>query len=77
MTKAASVLLGLLKSSLGYEYSGVEMRLLSCADWNRLVDLAFDNGVAALVVDGLGFAHDNDDDNDNSLELSVESNRSN
>lgn len=61
MTRAASVLLGLLKSSLGYEYSGAEMRLLSCEDWNRLVDLAFDNGVAALAVDGLqrGFANDN------------------
>ena len=69
MTRAASVLLGLLKSSLGYGYSGEEMRSLSCADWNRVVDLAFDNGVAALAVDGLQKLYESNPE----LELEIDS----
>lgn len=69
MTRAASVLLGLLKSSLGYGYSGEDMRSLSCADWNRVVDLAFDNGVAALAVDGLQRLYESNPE----LELEIDS----
>lgn len=50
-----------------------EVSLPASVDWQEVIDLSFDQGVAAIAVDGLGFAHDNDDDNDNGLELRDES----
>lgn len=41
------------------------------ADWKSLIDLSFDQGVAAIAVDGLqrslerGFAHENENENEN------------
>ncbi len=63
---SSSILLHLLRAALGNEAVGA---LPSDIDWQEVIDLSFEQGVAALSVDGLGFAHDNDDDNDNGLEL--------
>lgn len=52
MNKPAAVLLGLLRLSLGNECSGEDMSALTSSEWKRLVDMAFDGGVAALAVDG-------------------------
>lgn len=69
MTRAASVLLGLLKSSLGYGYSGEEIGSLTSDEWNRLVDIAFEGGVAALAVDGLQKLYESNPE----LELEIDS----
>lgn len=50
-----------------------EVSLPASVDWQEVIDLSFDQGVAAIAVDGLGFAHDNDNDDDNGLELRDES----
>lgn len=77
MDKSSLALLGLLRSSLGCGGCNGDVASLTGSDWSRLVDVAFDGGVAALAVDGLqrGLAHDNDDDNDNKegLELVLDS----
>lgn len=77
MDNSSSALLGLLRSSLGCGGCDGEVLSLSNSDWSRLVDIAFEGGVAAFAVDGLqkGIAHDNDDDNDNQerLDFSLDS----
>lgn len=50
MTDSANILFQLLRAALGDE---TEVSLPSDVDWQRVVDMAFDQGVAALVVDGL------------------------
>lgn len=54
MDKSSSALFGLLRSSLGCGgCAGEDIGALTYAEWNRLVDIAFEGGVAALAVDGL------------------------
>ena len=67
MIKNSSHIFYLLRQSLGTSSEKIDLSALNNADWVKLVDIAFEGGVAALAVDGLqrGFAHDNDDDNDN------------
>lgn len=50
MDKSASVLLGLLSSSLGKDYSGEDMGGMSGQDWERLVGVSLEHGVAALTA---------------------------
>ena len=57
---SSTILFHLLRAALGNEAVGA---LPSDIDWQEVIDLSFDQGVAAIAVDGLGFAHDNDDDN--------------
>ena len=71
-TSSSETLLMLLRAALGNEAVGA---LPSDIDWQEVIDLSFDQGVAAITVDGLGYAHDNDDDNDNGLELMEVKNR--
>ena len=60
MNSSSHTLFSLLRAALGNEAVGA---LPSDIDWQEVIDLSFDQGVAAIAVDGLGFAHDNDDDN--------------
>lgn len=80
-TSSSETLLLLLRAALGNEAVGA---LPSDIDWQEVIDLSFDQGgVAAIAVDGLGFAHDNDgstslttssdNDNQDSLELALDS----
>lgn len=55
---SANILFQLLRAALGNEAAVGE--LSSDIDWQEVIDLSFDQGVAAIAVDGLGFAHDND-----------------
>lgn len=56
MSESVEILFKLLRIALGSE----EMcDLPSGINWKEVVDLSFDQGVAAIAVDGLGFAHDN------------------
>lgn len=50
MTDSANILFRLLRAALGDE---TEVSLPDDVDWNEVVDLAFDQGVAAMLVDGL------------------------
>ena len=50
MNKSANILFQLLRAALGGE---TEVSLPDDVDWNEVVDLAFEQGVAALMVDGL------------------------
>ena len=52
-----SFLFSLLRAALGNEAVGA---LPSDINWQEVIDLSFDQGVAAIAVDGLGFAHDKD-----------------
>ena len=52
MDRPSLFLFELLKGSLGCE-SRERVEELSPKEWSRLVDIAFDGGVAALAVDGL------------------------
>ena len=80
MDSSSHTLFSLLRAALGNEAVGA---LPSDIDWQEVIDLSFDQGVAAIAVDGLGFAHDNDgstslttsSDNDNQerLELALDS----
>lgn len=57
MTRAAEALFALIRSALGEgENSSIvsSLRRLSAEDWNKLIDLAFEQGVAAMTVDGFG-----------------------
>ena len=77
------ILFSLLRLSLGTRADEMDLSALTNADWKEVIDLSFDQGVAALSVDGLGCANDNDgstslttsSDNDNqeSLELALDS----
>ena len=78
---SANTLFQLLRLALGNK---AECDLPSDINWQSLIDLSFDQGVAAIAVDGLqrslerGFAHDNDTlryDNDNyeGVEFSLDS----
>lgn len=53
MDNSSLALFGLLRSSLGCGGCDGEVSSLTGIDWSRLVDIAFDGGVAALAVDGL------------------------
>ena len=57
MDSSSHTLFSLLRAALGNEAVGA---LPSDIDWQEVIDLSFDQGVAAIAVDGLGFAHDND-----------------
>ena len=50
MNKSANILFQLLRAALGGE---TEVSLPDDVDWSEVVDLAFEQGVAALMVDGL------------------------
>ena len=69
---SVNTLFQLLRSALGSQSAE---GLPSDIDWKEVIDLSFEQGVAAIAVDGLGFAHDNDDDNLNqeSLEPALDS----
>ena len=72
MTTSAEILFALLRAALGKgaaSCEGAEARLerldfgpVSGEVWKEVIDLSFDQGVAAIAVDGLGFAHDNDNE---------------
>ena len=80
MNKSANILFQLLRAALGDE---TEVSLPADVDWKEVIDLSFDQGVAAIAADGLGFAHDNDGstslttssdtDNQERLELALDS----
>ena len=57
---SVNTLFQLLRSALGNQSAE---GLPADIDWKEVIDLSFEQGVAAIAVDGLGFAHDNDDDN--------------
>lgn len=60
MTSPQLALFHLLRLALGTSSGeSVDLLALSNADWEVLVDLAFDQGVAALIVDGLQKADTN------------------
>ena len=77
---STNTLFQLLRLALGNKE---DCSLSADVNWRNLIDLSFDQGVAAIAVDGLGFAHDNDgstslttsSDNDNQegLELALDS----
>lgn len=50
MNNSENILFRLLRAALGNE---TEVSLPDDVDWNAVVDLAFDQGVAAMMVDGL------------------------
>lgn len=50
MNKSANILFRLLRAALGEE---TEVSLPDDVDWNEVIDLSFDQGVAAIAVDGL------------------------
>ena len=54
------ILFSLLRLSLGTRADEMDFSALTNADWKEVINLSFDQGVAAIAVDGLGFAHDND-----------------
>ena len=58
ISSSAEILFQLLRAALGNEVAVGE--LSSDIDWQEVIDLSFEQGVAAIAVDGLGFAHDND-----------------
>lgn len=77
MSESVEILFKLLRIALGSEE---KHDLPSGINWKEVVDLSFDQGVAAIAVDGLqrslerGFAHDNDTlsyDDDNQERLGV------
>lgn len=51
MDSSANILFKLLRAALGNEVAGGE--LPSDIDWQEVIDLSFDQGVAAVAVDGL------------------------
>lgn len=67
---AAEVLFKLMRIALGKDN---DISLPCDIDWKKVVDLSFDQGVAAIAVDGLGFAHDDDNDNQERLEFELDS----
>ena len=78
MSESAEILLQLLRAALGNEgarLEGLDLGSVSGEVWKEVIDLSFEQGVAAIAVDGLqrGFAHDNDDDNQEGLEFSLDS----
>ena len=48
---SSTILFNLLRVALGNEVAGCE--LPSDIDWQEVIDLSFDQGVAAIAVDGL------------------------
>lgn len=54
MDNSALILLGFLRASLGNEFNGEGVAQLSVQEWQRLVRIAFEHGVAALAMDGFG-----------------------
>ena len=50
MTDSAKILFQLLRAALGGE---TEISLPNDVDWNEVIDISFDQGVAAIAVDGL------------------------
>ena len=50
MESSANILFQLLRAALGDE---TEVSLLDDVDWNRVIDWAFNQGVAAMLVDGM------------------------
>ena len=60
MTSPQQTLLYLLRLALGFPAGeSVDLSALKKADWEALVDLSFDQGVAAMIVDGLQKADTN------------------
>lgn len=55
---SAEILFKLLRLALGCESEGA---LSDTVDWNGVVDLAFEQGVAALMVDGVGLMAEGND----------------
>lgn len=53
MDKSYSALFSLLRSSLCNSLCGKEIALLSVNEWRHLIDLSFEQGIAAIAVDGL------------------------
>lgn len=70
MTKEREVLISLLQIALGSEN---KFSLPETFDWQQVVDLAFDQGVAAIAVDGLQGSLELRGERLGSLELSAES----
>lgn len=50
MNKSANILFRLLRAALGDE---TEVSMPDDVDWNEVIDLSFNQGVAAIAVDGL------------------------
>ena len=53
MIKNSSLIFYLLRQSLGNSSEKIDLSALNNTDWVKLVDIAFEGGVAALAVDGL------------------------
>lgn len=54
MTYSSEILFSLLRHALGSSSEFGNLSALSKQDWKDVIDLAFDQGVAAIAVDGLG-----------------------
>lgn len=63
MRLPSDILLGILRLAFSTRNEALFLSTLKIADWDKVVDLAFEQGVAAVAVDGL----------QRSLELSAES----
>ena len=53
MTEAQDILFYLLQSSLGTIEAKLDWSAITKSDWQSLIDISFDQGVAAIAVDGL------------------------
>ena len=78
ISSSAEILFQLLRAALGNEAAGTRLEGLDLGSvsgevWKEVIDLSFEQGVAAIAVDGLGFANDNDNLNQESLELALDS----
>ena len=76
ISSSAEILFQLLRAALGNEAAGTRLEGLDLGSvsgevWKEVIDLSFEQGVAAIAVDGLGFAHDND--NQERLDFSLDS----
>lgn len=54
MTYSSEILFSLLRHALGSSSEFGNLSALSKQDWKDVIDLVFDQGVAAIAVDGLG-----------------------
>ena len=49
----SDILLSLIRMSLGASAGEMDLSVLTGSDWKEIIDLSFEQGVAAIAVDGL------------------------
>lgn len=67
------ILFTLIRLSLGTRADEMDFSALTNADWKELIDLSFDQGVAAIAVDGLQKSLELRDESLERLELALDS----